>query len=32
MRHYQALYRDVTTFCSPSTLNLSNGITVSWIP
>jgi hypothetical protein len=31
-RHYQILYRNVASFCTSDTFNLSNGWTVSWVP
>ena len=31
-RHYQAWYRDAMAFCTVSTFNLSNGITITWTP
>ena len=31
-RHYQVWYRNSATFCTDSTFNLSNGITVGWRP
>ncbi|MFN0243922.1 MAG: TolB family protein [Planctomycetota bacterium] len=30
--HYQAMYRDVTDFCSPSTINYSHGLSILWLP
>jgi hypothetical protein len=32
VRHYQAWYRNAASYCTPSTFNLSNGVTVSWKP
>ncbi len=29
-RHYQVWYRNAATFCTASTFNLSNGLTVEW--
>jgi len=31
-RHYQAWYRNAASFCTASTFNLSNGVTVEWRP
>ncbi len=31
-RHYQAWYRNAAPFCTASTFNLSNGISVDWRP
>ncbi|MBL8860374.1 MAG: hypothetical protein JNK02_00035 [Planctomycetes bacterium] len=31
-RHYQAWYRNAATFCTESTFNLSNGVSVEWRP
>jgi hypothetical protein len=31
-RHYQVWYRNSATFCTDSTFNLSNGVTVEWRP
>ncbi len=31
-RHYQAWYRDTASFCTPAGFNLSNGLTVRWLP
>ncbi len=30
IKHYQCWYRDAIAFCSPSTFNTSNGISVTW--
>jgi len=30
--HYQIWYRDSASFCTPSTFNLTNGITILWRP
>ncbi len=30
--HYQGWYRDAAAFCTASTFNLTNGLTVSWLP
>lgn len=32
VRHYQTWYRDAAAFCSSSTLNLTNGLSVTWMP
>jgi N-acetylmuramoyl-L-alanine amidase len=32
VRHYQAWYRNAASYCTPSTFNLSNGVTVNWKP
>ncbi len=32
MRTYQVWYRNAATFCTPSTFNLTNGLSVQWIP
>jgi hypothetical protein len=32
VRHYQIWYRNAATFCTPDTFNLSNGVTITWIP
>jgi hypothetical protein len=29
-RHYQVWYRNAAAFCTPSTFNLTNGLTVTW--
>lgn len=31
-RHYQGLYRDAAAFCSSSTFNYTNGMTIVWTP
>jgi hypothetical protein len=31
-RHYQVWYRDAQSFCTSSTFNLSNGLTLRWAP
>ncbi len=31
-RHYQTWYRNAATFCTASTFNLSNGLTIAWLP
>jgi hypothetical protein len=31
-RHYQVWYRNAAAFCTPSTFNLSNGLTIHWLP
>ncbi len=31
-RHYQTWYRNAAVFCTPSTFNLTNGLTISWTP
>jgi Tol biopolymer transport system component len=30
--HYQAWYRDAVDWCTPSTFNLSTGLSVTWVP
>ena len=30
--HYQTWYRNSASFCTPSPFNLTNGVTVSWVP
>jgi len=30
LRHYQTWYRNAASFCTPSTFNLSQGLTVTW--
>lgn len=32
LRHYQAIYRNNAAFCTPATLNGSNGLSVNWVP
>ena len=32
VRHYQVWYRNAAAFCTPSTFNLTNGVSVSWVP
>lgn len=32
VRLYQVLFRDETSFCTPSTINLSNALRVTWLP
>ncbi len=32
IRYYQAWYRNISAFCTPSPYNLTNGLTVTWIP
>jgi hypothetical protein len=32
IRFYQAWYRNLAAFCSPQPYNLTNGLTVTWIP
>jgi hypothetical protein len=32
VRTYQALYRSPGTFCTPSTFNLTNGVSFAWTP
>jgi hypothetical protein len=32
VRHYQVWYRDAASFCTPSTFNLTQGLTVTWEP
>ncbi|MCY2959035.1 MAG: M36 family metallopeptidase [Planctomycetota bacterium] len=31
-RNYQVWYRNAASFCTASTFNLSNGVSVSWVP
>lgn len=31
-RHYQVWYRDSAAFCASATYNLSNGVTITWLP
>ncbi len=31
-KHYQCWYRDAAVFCTASTFNTSNGVTVVWVP
>ncbi|MBL8858685.1 MAG: hypothetical protein JNL28_09285 [Planctomycetes bacterium] len=31
-RHYQLWYRDAALFCAPATNNLTNGVSVTWVP
>ncbi len=31
-QHYQAVYRNAANFCTPSTLNTSNGLSIYWTP
>ncbi len=31
-KHYQAIYRNSVHFCTPATLNTSNGLTIHWMP
>ncbi len=31
-RHYQVLYRNAAVFCQPETFNLTNGLSITWIP
>ncbi len=31
-QHYQVIYRNAVIFCTPATLNTSNGLTVHWTP
>jgi hypothetical protein len=31
-RHYQVWYRNSAAYCTPSTFNLTNGVTVTWGP
>jgi hypothetical protein len=30
VRHYQAWYRNAAVFCTTSTFNLTNGLSVAW--
>ena len=32
VRHYQFWYRDAAVFCTPSTFNLTQGLTITWGP
>jgi hypothetical protein len=32
LRTYQCWYRNAAAFCNPSTFNLSNGLSITWIP
>ncbi len=32
LKHYQCWYRDAATFCTTSTFNLSNGLSLTWGP
>ncbi|MEY2747462.1 MAG: hypothetical protein RL112_2504 [Planctomycetota bacterium] len=32
LRHYQVWYRNAAAYCTPSTYNLSNGLSVPWAP
>jgi uncharacterized delta-60 repeat protein len=32
VRHYQAWYHNAAAFCTPSSFNLTNGISVTWTP
>jgi len=32
LRHYQIWYRNAAAFCTPSTFNLSNGLSLTWAP
>jgi hypothetical protein len=32
VRSYQAWYRNAAAFCTPSTFNLTNGVSVNWAP
>jgi Tol biopolymer transport system component len=32
IRYYQAWYRNINAFCTPAPYNLTNGLTVTWIP
>jgi hypothetical protein len=31
-RHYQFVYRNAAAFCTPSTYNVTNGVTIAWGP
>jgi len=31
-RYYQVLYRNVAVFCQPESFNLTNGLSITWIP
>jgi hypothetical protein len=32
VRHYQVWYRDAAVFCTVSTFNLTQGVTITWVP
>jgi hypothetical protein len=32
LRHYQAWYRNAAAYCTASTFNLSNGVSINWRP
>jgi hypothetical protein len=32
VRNYQVWYRNAAAFCTPSTFNLTNGLSVTWQP
>jgi hypothetical protein len=32
LRHYQVWYRNAASFCTASTFNLTNGLSVTWLP
>ncbi len=32
LRHYQGWYRNAAAFCTASTFNLTNGLSVTWVP
>jgi hypothetical protein len=32
VRTYQAWYRNAAPFCTPSTFNLTNGLSITWTP
>jgi hypothetical protein len=32
LRHYQLWYRDAASYCTSSTFNLTNGLSIAWQP
>lgn len=32
VRHYQVWYRDAASFCTSATFNLTQGLTIAWVP
>ncbi len=32
VRHYQALYRDINTYCTSAQFNLTNSVSIAWTP
>ena len=32
VKHYQVYYRNPTDFCTTATFNLTNGVSVTWVP